>query len=60
VYAPVLLAIAEALVGPPNVTVAPAPPVAGLIIPEMLNVGPLCAVAVKFMPLTLAPFIAMF
>jgi hypothetical protein len=54
VYAPVLLAVVVALVAPLNVIVAPAPPATGLIVPEMLNV---CAVPVKFTPVTLAPLI---
>jgi hypothetical protein len=56
VYAPVLLAVVVALDAPLNVTVAPAPPATGLIVPEMLNVVPLCTAAVKFIPLALAPF----
>jgi hypothetical protein len=52
---PVLLEVVTALAAPLSVTVAPLPPVVGLIVPEMLNVGPTCAVAVKFTPVTLAP-----
>jgi len=44
-----------AAAAPPSVTVAPLPPIAGVIVPEMLKVGPTCAVAVKFNPVTLAP-----
>jgi len=54
VYAPVLLAVVVAFAGPVNVTVAPAPPATGLIVPEMLKV---CAVPVKFTPVTFAPLI---
>jgi hypothetical protein len=54
VYAPVLLAVVVAFAGPVNVTVAPAPPATGLIVPEMLKV---CAVPLKFIPVTLAPLI---
>jgi hypothetical protein len=43
---------------PLNVTVAPLPPAVGLIVPEILKVG--LAVAVKFTPVTLAPFTAAF
>jgi len=39
---------------PLNVTVAPFPPAAGVIVPEMLKVL-VCAVAVKLIPVTLAP-----
>ena len=39
---------------PLNVTVAPAPPAVGLIVPEIENVGAGVAVAVKFSPVTLA------
>jgi hypothetical protein len=43
-----------AFAAPLNVTVAPLPPATGLIVPEMLNV---CAVSLKFTPVTLAPLI---
>ena len=39
---------------PLRVTVAPAPPAAGLNVPEIEKVAGGCAVAVKFMPVTLA------
>ena len=39
---------------PLNVTVAPAPPAVGLIVPEIENVGAGVAVAAKFSPVTLA------
>jgi hypothetical protein len=48
------LVVAVAAVGPLNTTVAPLAPAVGVIVPEMLAVGPVCAVAVKFTPLTLA------
>ena len=48
------MAVVVALEAPLKVTVAPAPPVVGVIVPEMLNVGGGCAVAVKFRPVTLA------
>jgi hypothetical protein len=51
-YLPELSAIVLALVAPLSATVAPLPPAVGMIVPEMLNV---CAVAVKFIPVTLAP-----
>jgi hypothetical protein len=47
-------AVVVAAVVPLSVTVAPLPPAAGLIVPEMLNVC-VCAVAVKFIPVTFAP-----
>ena len=53
-YAPELLATVVAPDAPLKVTVAPAPPVVGLIVPEMLNVAGGCAVAVKFKLVTLA------
>jgi hypothetical protein len=53
VYAPELLAVVVTLVAPFSVTVAPLPPAAGLIVPEILKV---CGVAVKFSPVTFAPF----
>jgi hypothetical protein len=56
VYAPELFAVVVAVAAPPNVTVAPPPPATGLIVPEMLKVGGVCAVAVKFTPVTFAPF----
>ena len=39
---------------PLNVTVAPAPPAVGLIVPEIENVGAGVAVAVKLSPVMLA------
>ena len=42
-----------ALAAPLKVTVAPAPPAAGLMVPEIEKVGG-CAVAVKFKVVTLA------
>jgi hypothetical protein len=39
---------------PFSVTVAPPPPVVGLSVPEIVNVGATVAVAVKFTPVTLA------
>ena len=39
---------------PLKVTVAPAPPVVGLSVPEIEKVAGGCAVAVKFKPVTLA------
>jgi len=53
VYAPELSAVVAALAAPLSVTVAPLAPPAGLIVPEILKV---CAVAVKFTPVTFAPF----
>src|SRR5262249_39938094 len=55
VYAPELFAVVVAVAAPVSVTVAPPPPVEGLIVPEMLKTGPGWAVAVKFSPETLAP-----
>jgi hypothetical protein len=52
-YAPELLAVVVAPAAPFSVTVAPLPPAAGLIVPEILKV---CAVAVKFTPVMFAPF----
>jgi hypothetical protein len=43
-----------ALEAPLRVTVEPPPPVVGLRVPEMVNVGVGVAVAVKFKPVTLA------
>ena len=48
------MAIVVALEAPLNVTVAPDPPAAGLIVPEIEKVAGGCAVAVKFKPVTLA------
>ena len=45
--------IVVAPAGPLKVTVAPAPPAVGLIVPEILKV---CATSLKFTPVTLAPF----
>ena len=53
VYAPELFAVVVALAAPLNVTVAPLPPAAGVIVPEILYVA--IEVAVKLMPVTLAP-----
>jgi hypothetical protein len=55
VKVPELFAIVVALAAPLNTTVAPLPPVTGLIVPDMLNVEPPWAVAVKLMPVTFAP-----
>jgi hypothetical protein len=55
VNAPELFAVVVALAAPLNVTVAPFPPAAGLIVPEMLYVGLTCWVAVKLTPVTVAP-----
>jgi hypothetical protein len=60
VKAPELLAVVEALAAPLKVTVAPLPPAAGLIVPEMLYVGTVCCVAVKLTPVTLAPLTVAF
>jgi hypothetical protein len=52
------LTVVVALAAPPSVTVAPFPPAAGLIVPEILKVE---AVAVKFNPVvTLAPLTVTF
>ena len=51
-YLPELSAIVLALAAPLSATVAPPPPEVGVIVPEMLKV---CAVAAKFIPVTLAP-----
>jgi hypothetical protein len=48
------LAVVVALEVPLSVTVAPTPPAAGLIVPEIEKVAGGCAVAVKFKPATLA------
>jgi hypothetical protein len=53
-YLPELSAIVLALAAPLSATVAPPPPEVGVIVPEMPNV---CAVAAKFIPVTLAPLI---
>ena len=50
------LAVVVALAAPLKLTVAPLPPAVGLIVPEILNVGLFCCVAVKFTPVTFAPF----
>jgi hypothetical protein len=52
VYPPKLLAVVVELAAPLSVTVVPLPPAVGLIVPEILKV---CAVSVKFTPVTLAP-----
>jgi hypothetical protein len=57
---PELFAVVEALAAPLNVTVAPFPPAAGLIVPEMLYVCPTCAVAAKLTPDTVAPLTVTF
>jgi hypothetical protein len=57
---PELLAVVVALVTPLNVTVAPFPPAAGLIVPEMLYVGLTCWMAVKLTPVTAAPLTVTF
>jgi hypothetical protein len=55
VYAPEPSAVAVAVDAPLNITVAPLPPAAGLIVPEMPKVW---AVAVKLAPdVTSAPLI---
>jgi hypothetical protein len=43
-----------ALDAPLSVTLAPPPPVVGLSVPEIVNVGAATAVAVKFKPVILA------
>jgi len=48
------LVVAVAAVGPFNSTVAPLPPAVGVIVPEILPVGVVWAVAVKFNPVMLA------
>ena len=48
-----------AAAGPVNTTVAPLPPVTGVIVPEMEN-EPASAAAVKLTPATLAPLIVAF
>jgi hypothetical protein len=60
VYAPELLDVVAALVAPLKVSVAAFPPATGVIVPEMLNVGPLCTAAVKLTPLTFAPLTVAF
>jgi len=57
---PELFAVFVALAAPLNVTVVPFPPVAGLMVPEMLNVGLICWVAVKLTPVTFAPLTVIF
>jgi hypothetical protein len=57
---PELLAVVVAFAAPFSVTVAPFPPAAGLIAPEMLYVGLTCWVAVKLTPVTVAPFTVTF
>jgi hypothetical protein len=50
-----------ALAAPLRVTVAPLPPAVGLIVPEILKVGLVCRVAVKFNPVViLAPLTVTF
>jgi hypothetical protein len=48
------LVVVVALEAPLKVTVAPAPPAEGLIVPEIEKVAGGCAVAMKFRPVTLA------
>jgi hypothetical protein len=55
VYTPKLSAVLIALAVPLSATVAPLPPAVGLIVPETVKV---CAVSVKFTPVTLLPLIA--
>jgi len=43
------------LAAPLSVTIAPFPPVVGLIVPEMLYVEPFCTVALKLIPEMFAP-----
>jgi hypothetical protein len=37
-----------------SITVAPVPPVVGVMVPEILEVGPVWGIAVKFNPVMLA------
>lgn len=48
-----------AAAGPLSVTVAPLPPVVGVIVPEIAKVPPI-AVAVKLIPVTFAPLTVAF
>jgi hypothetical protein len=48
------LVVVVALDAPLKLTVAPLPPVVGLSVPEIVNVGAGVAVAVKFTPVRLA------
>jgi hypothetical protein len=48
------LVVVVAPAAPLNNTVAPLPPLVGVIVPEIVNVEGACAVAVKFTPVTLA------
>lgn len=58
VYAPEAFAVVVAFTAPLSVTVAPAPPATGLMVPEMENV---CAVAVNVTPdVTFALFMVTF
>ena len=56
VYAPEVFVVVVAPAAPLNVTVAPLPPLLGVIVPEMLNVAG-AAFAVKLTPVTLAVLI---
>jgi hypothetical protein len=51
---PEALVVAVAAAGPVSKTVAPLPPAVGVIVPEILEVGPVWGVAVKFIPVMLA------
>lgn len=48
------MVVVVAAAGPVSITVAPLPPAVGVIVPEILEVGPLWGVAVKFNPVMLA------
>jgi uncharacterized membrane protein len=50
---PELLVVVVAAAAPLRVTIAPLPPVVGLMVPETLNVG--VTIAVKFIAVTFAP-----
>jgi hypothetical protein len=50
---PLLSAVTVALAAPLNVTVAPLPPAAGEIMPD---IDPVCTAAAKFKPVALDPF----
>jgi hypothetical protein len=51
------LVVVVAPAAPLNITVAPLPPLVGVIVPEIENVEGATAVAVKFIPVTLAALI---
>jgi hypothetical protein len=53
VYTPEEFVVVVAVAAPLKATVAPLPPVVGLIVPEMLKV---CAASVKFTPVILELF----